>query len=147
MDWSLNIIILAIFHQRSAYYLQISQIVKKFKKLLITSFKIVISNMLFFLSSLWCSAKSTSFLRGQGRGVWGSNHTIFETFKSTIYVLSKIGTVLLFHCISKGFLFLQNWLRQCACINQLVLVVIMWFFGPCSLGINLYQWLLAFHIH
>ena len=53
----------------------------------------------------------------------------YETFKLIIYTLSKIGTSLLFHCISKGFLFLQNRLRQFACINQLVIIVIMCFLG------------------
>ena len=112
---SLYKVILAIFHQISAYYLQKSQIFKKCEKLLISSLKSSFHRCCLFLSSLWCSAKSTSFLKGEGEGVWGSNHTNFDIFKSRILALPKIGTILLFHCISKGFLFLQNWLRKYNC--------------------------------
>ena len=43
-------------------------------------------------------------------------------------VFSKIGTALLFYCIFKGFLFLQDWLKQFDCMNQLAIIAIMWFF-------------------
>ena len=78
-------------------------------------------------------------------------------FKSRIHTLSKIGTVSLFHCISKGFLFLQNWLRQFACIIQLVIIVIMLFFRdmqsrnrPLSMVIDVshtYQWMCQANNH
>ena len=87
---SLYKVILAIFHQSSAYYLRKLQTFKKSKKLLISSLKLRSHRC--YLSSLWCSVKSTSFL------------AIFETFKSRIHALSKIGNVLLFfYCISKNF--------------------------------------------
>ena len=111
----LHKVILSIF-QSLVYYWKKSQIFKKSRKLLISSLKSWFHRCCLFLSSLWCSAKSTSFLRGQGKGY--GVQTIFETFKSRMYALSK-----------KDFLFLPNRFGQFACINKLVMTVIMWFLG------------------
>ena len=81
-----------------------------------------------FLSSLMCSTKSTSFLRGQGRDygvqvIQFLNHSNHEFSLCWRLVQSYFSIV-----YPKAFYFCRTDFKQFACIDQLVMIVIMWFF-------------------
>ena len=118
---SLHKVISTIFYQSwTCYFKEITNF-QKALRVVDFFFKCVISNVVYFYSVRDVVVKYKLY-----EGLVFKWHN-YQTFKLKIYTLSKIGTILLLHSISKGFLFLQKWLKQFDCMgtNQCVRPITM----------------------